>query len=205
MTRRLILLLAIMLGAFVWGAEMRAQCNCPEGDDVVAPIQICLGGANHTVEVTYCNTIMVPSQFWYCADRVIDMYTSIKKVCYPPTGFTDEQILNAIHCAMDPARGNYFNIQASNFSWVQTVLGPIQLFCWVVAKPRCTRRDASDCIVPCGPICCNVWEEYTIDGGGNIVYYEMNSTTDCPGSGGCPPLQGNCKLVACERPTCDCP
>jgi hypothetical protein len=206
MTRRLILLLAIMLGAFVWGAEMRAQCACPDGvGDVTQNIVICLGGANHTVEVTYCNTIMVPPQFWYCATDLLDMFTSIKKVCYPPTGFTDAQILDAIYCAMNPANGNYFNIQASHFSWVQDPSGPSLLFCWVLAKPRCTMRDTNNCIVPCAPYCCNIWRQYGIDGAGNIIYHPYEDTEDCPGSGGCPWFQDQCKAAACTRPTCDCP
>jgi len=198
MNRRLILLLAMMLGAFVWGTEMRAQCVCPEdAQDITAPIQICLGGVFHTVEVTYCNKIWpAPTAYPGCADLLIDMYTSIKKVCYPPPGFTDEQILEAIHCAMDPAKGNLFNIQASNFTMYPW--GP--LFCWVVAKPLCTRRDSSDCIIPCGVQCCRTWEEYTIVNG-KIVYLPNGPVANCPESHNCPPL---CSKVQCRRPTCSC-
>jgi hypothetical protein len=202
MNRRLILFLAMVLGAFVWGMEMRAQCVCPEdAQDVTAPIQICLGGANHTVQVTYCNKIWpAPTLYSGCADLLIDMYTSIKKVCNPPTGFSDEQILNAIHCAMDPAKGNLFGIQASNFTYYSW--GP--LFCWVVAKPQCTRRDSNNCIVACGTAnCCVIWEEYTLDGMGNIIYRVPQDTPDCPGAN-CP-IQGNCVAVECKRPICDCP
>jgi hypothetical protein len=199
MTRRLILLLAIMLGAFVWGAEMRAQCACPDGvGDVTQNIVICLGGANHTVSVTYCNVIMSPPDFHACADRKLDMVTSIKKVCNPPTGFTDSQILEAVHCAMDPAKGNYFNIQASHFT---VYSGGQTLFCWVIGKPRCTTRDGSNCIIVCQGLCCYVWEEYELDGGGNIMYRPGQVTPDCLG-GMC---QTGCNTSLCRRPSCDCP
>jgi hypothetical protein len=207
MNRRLIVLLAMMLGAFVWGTEMRAQssggpslCGCPPGSqEVTGPIQICLGGANFTVEVTYCNRRFIPFEMYLCAIRPIDMYTTIKKVCYPPPGFTDEQIVNAIHCAMDPAKGNFFNTQASHF----TTYSWGSLFCWVIAKPRCLRRDSSDCIIACNSNCCAVWEEYTLDGAGNIIYLEDQDTPDCF-AGTCP-TQGGCTTITCERPNCDCP
>ncbi len=199
-----VLICTLLLTACLFhpGSRASAQviCDCPPDQMRDVTLRVCVGGANRTIVVSYCNTNYCPPQpdVQPCnPDNLpINARTVIRKVCIVDGGpalANAQDLMDAAIVAM--------SICCNDYQFFPPCEDPQAPFHWIVTIPLCVQFDAAaQCVWACDDSpCCTHLVRFTQTASGTCetrVLKTCDDQRDCP--------TADCIRLACRYPVKCC-